>query len=111
VQETLRGRGSGEVVKLIVAAAKRTPAEGDALIAAVVARRGFSMTRVALTKAVIARREDGVLDEHLTAAAILDLDGPGSVLLAAAFRHAAAELRDGAHAGDDHDRQHATVSA
>jgi hypothetical protein len=46
--------------------------------------------RVALAKAVLALRESGTIDEHLAAAAILDLTGARSQLCDAARRQAAA---------------------
>lgn len=104
VSDALGGRVAGEVSKLVEAAARRDPPAGDHLIASVVARAGLPMARVALAKAVIALREEGAVDEHLAAAAILDLDGPQSALLGAALGHAAAQVRAGRVATDEPDR-------
>jgi hypothetical protein len=113
IRDALGGRAGHEVSKLVMAAARRAEADGDALISAVVARPGMFMARVALEKAVIARREDGALDEHFAAAAILDLDGPASVLLAAAVRQAAAEIRATGEVSSQGEqrRQRATITA
>jgi hypothetical protein len=113
VGAALGERAAAEVSKLVLAAAKRDGPAGDALIATVVGRAGLPMARVALAKAVIALREEGALDEHLAAAAILDVDGPQSTLLAAALRRAAAELRTAreARGHGGHDRQRATITA
>jgi hypothetical protein len=50
------------------------------------------LARVALARTMVTLREDGVLDEHLVAAALVDLDDPLSVLMhatatAAIVRH------------------------
>jgi hypothetical protein len=110
VGSALQGRAATEVAKLVSAAARRDQPAGEALIGAVTARAGLQLARVALAKAVMALREDGEIDEHLTAAAIVDLDGPASVLLAAAVSHDAAVARARRQAAPDR-RQRATVGA
>jgi hypothetical protein len=89
IAAALSGRAAAEVSRLVGAAAKRDEQSSGALIRAVVGQAGLPIARVALAKAVIALRQEGALDEHLAAAAILDLDGPKSELLAAALLHAA----------------------
>ena len=93
VAAALSGRAGDEVARLVNAAASRDEESGRSLIRAVVGQAQLPLARVALAKAIIALREDRTVDEHLAAAAILDLDGPKSELLAAALRHAVVEAR------------------
>jgi len=52
----------------------------------------LSLTRVALARQVMALREDGLVDDHLAAAALVDLEDPSSVVLTATVDHLAAAL-------------------
>jgi len=111
VAAALSGRAADEVARLVNAAARRDDESGRSLIRAVVGQADLPLARVALAKAVIALREDRAIDEHLAAAAILDLDGPKSELLAAALRRAATEARAERDAGRQRGRQRQTAAS
>jgi hypothetical protein len=100
VAAALSGRAGAEVASLVNSAARRDDEGAKALIRAVVGQAILPLARVALAKAVLALREDRTIDEHLAAAAILDLDGPKSELLAAALQRSAAETRAERDAGE-----------
>ena len=111
VAAALTGRAAGEVARLVNAAAHRDEESSRSLIRAVVGQADLPLARVSLAKAVIALREDRTIDEHLAAAAILDLDGPKSELLAAALRRAAAAMRAEGDAGRRQPGRHASTAA
>jgi hypothetical protein len=52
------------------------------------ARSANPLARVCVAKVVIALREAGVIDEHLAAAALVDLSSPQSALCESAIKHA-----------------------
>jgi hypothetical protein len=83
VADALRGPATPEVSRLAAAAARRA-GDVDAFVTAMVAHIDTPLARAALAKAVVAERAQADLDEHLAAAALVDLDNPRSELLLAA---------------------------
>jgi hypothetical protein len=62
----------------------------DGRVGAAVRRADSPMARVAVAKGFVALRESGLVDEHLAAAAIIDLVSARSVVAEAALLHAGA---------------------
>ena len=83
MEQAWRGPTTLAVERLIAAAQKRA-GDAEAFVHAMLARLDTPLMRVALARATIALRQEGAIDEHLAAAALVDLDQAGSVLLEAA---------------------------
>ncbi|GAC1315556.1 MAG: hypothetical protein NVSMB12_11410 [Acidimicrobiales bacterium] len=81
---------AGEVRRMARALQRRSEA-GDEIAAPRLSatRADTPMARVAIAKALLALREEGVVDEHLVAAAVIELAGGPSPLAGAALIQAA----------------------
>lgn len=81
---------SGEIRRMARALQRRSEA-GDEITAPRLSatRADTPMARVAVAKALLALREEGVVDEHIVAAAVIELAGGPSPLAAAAVIQAA----------------------
>ena len=83
LEQALQGPQALQVGRLVLAARRRA-GETDAFVHTMLGRLDTPLLRVALARATVALRQDGAIDEHLAAAALVDLDQADSVLLEAA---------------------------
>jgi len=87
VSSTLRG-----VVRLLERTAGAGPAPPTEVLRSTLRRADTPVARVAVAKAMVALREDGMVDEHLAAAALVELVGGRSPLTEAALLGAAGAI-------------------
>lgn len=84
VAAAIQAPGRGGWSRLVRAAARWPEGELDRFVTMAARTLDRPIVRVEVGRAVLALREDGVLDEYVTAVALVDLDEPVSVLMQAA---------------------------
>jgi hypothetical protein len=77
-----------EVARLLSAATRRRGHEVSSFLTSVLTYADLPLARVAVARGVLALREREAIDEHIAAAALVDLDQRASALLAATIEEA-----------------------